>query len=702
MPIVFWLIEVQPRASNLMPKLHHLFIFLVLLANAASSQSVAIDNSLTLLADKITLTEDSILIAEGNVEAQRGNQLLKASKLIFDDKTEEIFVENVTIFLEGQNTKILGDQGQLGLEMRAGLIQAANILVDEKLKISANEVFMDGGEVDRANNIWRVTTCKECEGKQPVWHFSARSAERNADRSEIMYKNVVLKVKGVPIAFTPYLRLPDPRISRARGFLMPSLEASSKLGTGVRIPYFVPIGDDKDLLFTPLLSTETNTLEYRYRQAFENGNLTVSGSFSKDTIRPNKLRYFIKADGSFVSASGYHFNFQSGKVSDDGYLGDYGYFSEDKFETRIKLKKEESDGKGNLKQSVELVRNDFFDNTMETDVTISVDYSRSIDQKLLPGQVLGFIGFTTGSSKSRDEQVTPFTTEVTAKLSHSYAQQIGKRLQISTLAETKISASLDPDNERSDNPQSQIRNKVGLFAKLPFTSSRAHLSQTFEPILALSYGNQTTDEAFEPFRSSSTVNIGELHKPSTLSGFSEDWEGFGASLGLNYAAYWKNGYTIKLSSGAPIVTNPVEIFASDSGFQDASIAYVLGGEFSTPELMSFRSKGLFTSKGEMVNAQSNLGFNFSFGDNWLASAGTNYDRLSDHQVSSEFSLSTAIGDWKISGKQGYLDGQRDTFEASAIYEDECTRFLVGMKNRFSSIGSSSSVQTFSVSVQLKH
>ena len=102
-----------------------------------------------------------------------------------------------------------------------------------------------------------------------------------------------------------------------------------------------------------------------------------------------------------------------------------------------------------------------------------------------------------------------------------------------------------------------------------------------------------------------------------------------------------------------------------------------------------------------MNAQSNLGFNFSFGDNWLASAGTSYDRLSDHQVASELSLSTAVGDWKISGKQGYLDGQRDTFEASAIYEDECTRFLVGMKNRFSSIGSSSSVQTFSVSIQLK-
>lgn len=689
-----------------MPKLPYLFVFFAFLTTAVSSQSLPLDNSVTLLADKIKITEDNILIAEGNVEARRGNQLLKATKLIFDDKTEEIYVENITIFLEGQNTKILGSGGQLGLEMRAGLIQAANILVDEKLKISASEVYMDGGEVDRASNIWRVTTCKECEAKQPLWHFSARSADRNADRSEIMYKNVVLKVKGVPVAFTPYLRLPDPRISRARGFLMPSLEVSSKLGTGVRIPYFVPIKDDKDLLLTPLLSTETNTLEYRYRQAFENGNLTVSGAVSKDTIHPNELRYFIKADGSFVSASGYHINFQTGRVSDDGYLGDYGYFSEDKFETRVTLKKEEFDGKGNLKQTVELVRNDFFDNTTETEVTGSVGYSRPIAQNLLPGQVLGSLDFTTSSSKARDEQVTPFSSEATAKVSHSYAKQIGKRLEISTVAETELNISLDPENESPNDPQSQMKNKVGFVAKLPFSNTGNTISQTFEPVFTLSYGNQTADDAFELFRSSSVVNIGELHRPtedrpSGISGFSEEWEGYGAGLGLNYSAYWDSGYTIKVSTGAPIVSNPADKSDLGNGFPDSSIAYVLGGAFSTPELMSFDTMGLFSSKGELVNAQSNLGLSFSFGDNWLASATTRYDRLNDHQITSELNISTAIRDWKISGKQSYLDGQRDVFEASAIYEDECTRFLVGMKNRFSSIGSSSSVQTFSVSIQLK-
>ena len=123
-----------------MPKLPYFSVFFVFLTTAVSSQSLPIDNSVTLLADKIKITEDNILIAEGNVEAQRGNQLLKATKLIFDDKTEEIYVENVTIFLGGQNTKILGNAGQLGLEMSAGLIQAANILVDDKLKISTEPI----------------------------------------------------------------------------------------------------------------------------------------------------------------------------------------------------------------------------------------------------------------------------------------------------------------------------------------------------------------------------------------------------------------------------------------------------------------------------------------------------------------------------------------------------------------------------------
>ena len=75
---------------------------------------------------------------------------------------------------------------------------------------------------------------------------------------------------------------------------------------------------------------------------------------------------------------------------------------------------------------------------------------------------------------------------------------------------------------------------------------------------------QSSDVAFEPFRASSNVNVGELHRPSSVSGFSEEWKGWGGSLGLNYLADWQLGYNFRLSAGIPIVQNPSEssVFAS--------------------------------------------------------------------------------------------------------------------------------------------
>ena len=108
-----------------------------------------------------------------------------------------------------------------------------------------------------------------------------------------------------------------------------------------------------------------------------------------------------------------------------------------------------------------------------------------------------------------------------------------------------------------------------------------------------------------------------------------------------------------MSTGAPIVSNPADKSDLGNGFPDSSIAYVLGGAFSTPELMSFDSKALFSSKGELVNAQSNLGLSFSFGDNWLASATTRYDRLSDHQITSELNISEFNPEFSYSSKASF-------------------------------------------------
>ena len=97
-----------------------------------------------------------------------------------------------------------------------------------------------------------MTSCDECEGKEPNWHLSASSANRDSENFNIVYKDVTVRVKGLPIAYIPYLRMPDPSVDRARGFLVPEAVLTSNLASGLKLPYFIPLGLSSDLLL-PLI-----------------------------------------------------------------------------------------------------------------------------------------------------------------------------------------------------------------------------------------------------------------------------------------------------------------------------------------------------------------------------------------------------------------------------------------------------------------
>ena len=90
---------------------------------------------------------------------------------------------------------------------------------------------------------------------------------------QLYFHDAQFRVLDTPILYLPRLRLPDPTLKRATGFLIPSITARPTLGFGVKVPYFIRLGDHADLTLTPFIATKTATLEYRYRQAFRTGNI---------------------------------------------------------------------------------------------------------------------------------------------------------------------------------------------------------------------------------------------------------------------------------------------------------------------------------------------------------------------------------------------------------------------------------------------
>ena len=97
----------------------------------------------------------------------------------------------------------------------------------------------------------------------------------------------------------------------------------------MKLPYFIPIGHSRDLLLTPYISPKTKTIEYRYRQKFSNGDLTIKGALSQDEISNKDIRSYYEASGNFELAYGLKLEIDAGQTNDNTYLGDYSYAFED-------------------------------------------------------------------------------------------------------------------------------------------------------------------------------------------------------------------------------------------------------------------------------------------------------------------------------------------------------------------------------------
>ena len=94
------------------------------------------------------------------------------------------------------------------------------------------------------------------------------------------------------------------------------------------------------MLVTPYISPKTKTIEYRYRQVFHNGNITLTGAVSDDDLFEDRPRIYNRLGGSLKLFYDLTLDFDIGQVSDNAYLGDYGYHNFSDFDTDVTLRKE--------------------------------------------------------------------------------------------------------------------------------------------------------------------------------------------------------------------------------------------------------------------------------------------------------------------------------------------------------------------------
>lgn len=312
-----------------------LALWLGLLAPAGGLQAQELA---MLTADRVTLAGDNTLIADGAVEVLYMGRRLRASRITYDASTDRLLIEGPIVLSDETGSFILASQADLAADLSEGVLTSARLVLNQQLQLAAAQMLRVGGRYTQLSDTV-ASSCQVCAANPvPLWEIRARRVVHDQLARQLYFDQAQLRVAGVPVFYLPHLRMPDPTLDRATGFLRPSLRTTSGLGSGVKLPYFIVMGPSRDLTLTPYVTTKGGrTLEARYRQAFPTGTIEVNGALSYDDLLPGKARGHLLASGAFDLPRGFDLSFHLETVSDPAYLLDYGISQKDRLDSRIEI-----------------------------------------------------------------------------------------------------------------------------------------------------------------------------------------------------------------------------------------------------------------------------------------------------------------------------------------------------------------------------
>tara|TARA_R110002020_G_scaffold189446_10_gene388540 strand:- start:14970 stop:17270 length:2301 start_codon:yes stop_codon:yes gene_type:complete len=241
--------------------------------------SVAEDQKMLLAADEMIYNNDTrVVVASGGVQIDYGDYQLVADRVEYDQNTGRVKASGSVEMIEPGGNRIYADDLDVTDNFSDGFLNALRIETPDNTRIAAESAERSSGSVTTFNN-GVYTACEPCQEnpeRAPFWQVKAQRVIQNGETKTIRMERATFELFGMPIAYLPYLEVPDHDSKRKSGFLTPSYSQSDNFGYGLTVPYYLVISPYMDATFTGTGYTKQGFLgEAEFRQNFANGEVTL-------------------------------------------------------------------------------------------------------------------------------------------------------------------------------------------------------------------------------------------------------------------------------------------------------------------------------------------------------------------------------------------------------------------------------------------
>jgi LPS-assembly protein len=201
---------------------------------------------------------------------------LFADEIVYETDTRNVHaIGNVS--LQQPDLQIYADRAVLNGQTKLGTFYTASGIASVGPQAVERSVFgtmepdvmFHGAEIAKTGpKTYRIRDggFTSCVQPTPRWQMSSSNATITLDEHALL-RNVVLKVKDVPLLYLPAIYYPINKEDRATGFLLPTYGSSSIRGTSLSNAFFLVLGRSQDATFYHDWFTQTGQgvgADYRF------------------------------------------------------------------------------------------------------------------------------------------------------------------------------------------------------------------------------------------------------------------------------------------------------------------------------------------------------------------------------------------------------------------------------------------------------
>lgn len=298
------------------------------------------DGDYVLKADDVTYdVKGKVVTATGHVEVDHNGRIVTADLLTYDQDADTVTASGNVVMMAPDGNVIFSPRVVLSNEMKDGVLEGFQALIGKTGRLSAARATRKDGTVTTLERAV-FTHCKICNKpgqRTPLWDVKAYHVVYDQASHKITYRDAVIDMFGIPVAYTPYFSQSDPTVKRETGILAPDVGSSSTLGTFVKLPYYISFTDSRDMTIEPIISTEGGqVLEGEYRERWNHGGMWLQGTIANNPnggLNENRHERYSSIFGAgrtpIGNSSVWRFGFDAQLTSNPTYLERYSLYNKD-------------------------------------------------------------------------------------------------------------------------------------------------------------------------------------------------------------------------------------------------------------------------------------------------------------------------------------------------------------------------------------